>query len=194
MLKKIAFATLFSSALLLAESGVGLNINEKDLEIEGIIDSRNLKALQTSSTVFQADINFLNENEENKLIGVGLGATNLVEGVEGLEATLGAKFIWAELGSKDFTAAPLMGKVRYTFPPLMYNIPPVSVEGKLLYAPKVLAFGDSEEYREFRANVDVQVIESGNIYVGYRNIHAHYDGIGNYLFDNSFYAGIKILY
>ena len=194
MFKKVAFTTLMTSALLLAESGVGLNINENDFEIEGVLDSRNLAALQTTSTIFQADVNFLNENEENKLIGAGIGATNKVEGVEGLEATLGAKFIWAELGKEDFTALPLMAKVRYTFPPLMYNIPPVSVEGKMLYAPKVLAFGDSEEYSEFRLGVDVEVIESANIYAGYRNIHTDYKGMGDVLFNNSFYAGIKLLY
>jgi len=194
MFKKVAFTTLMTSALLLAESGVGLNINEDDLELEGVLDSRNLAALQTSSTIFQADVNFLNENEENKLIGAGIGATNRVEGVEGLEATLGAKFIWAELGEEDFTALPLMAKLRYTFPPLMYNIPPLSVGGKILYAPKVLAFGDSKEYTEFRVSADLEVIESTNIYVGYRNIHTDYEGIGDSVFDNSFYAGIKFLY
>lgn len=194
MFKKIAFTTLISSALLLAESGVGLNINEKDLEIEGVLDSRNLKALQTSSTIYQADINFLKIDDDAQLIGAGVGATNKLEAVEGVELTFGAKFIWAEVGNKNFTALPLMGKVRYTFPPLIFKIPPVSLEAKALYAPKVLSFSDSETYSEFRLGASIEMIENVNVYAGYRNIHADYKGIGNDLFDTGFYAGFKLTY
>jgi hypothetical protein len=194
MFKKIVISTLLSSAILFAESGVGLNINEKDLEIEGIIDSRNLAALQTTSTIYQADLNFLNIDEESKLIGAGIVATNKLEAVEGVELSFGGKFIWAEVGKEDFTAFPLMGKIRYTFPPLMYNIPPVSLEGKVLYAPKVLAFGDSEAYSEFRINAEIEMIENVRIYAGYRNIHTKYDGISQTLFDTGFYAGLKLTY
>jgi hypothetical protein len=194
MFKKVVISTLISSTILFAESGVGLNINEEDLEIEAVLDSRNLAALQTSSTIYQADVNFLNENEENKLIGIGIGATNKVEGVEGLEMTLGVKGIWAELEDEDFTALPLMGSIRYAFPPLMYNIPPVSLEGKVLYAPKVLSFGSSEMYREFRVGAAIEVIENTSIYAGYRNIHTKHDKVNSELFNNSFYGGIKINY
>lgn len=194
MFKKVVVSTFLLSTVLLAESGVGLNINEQDLEVEALLDSRNLAALQTSSTIYQADVNFLNENEENKLIGIGIGATNKVEGLQGLEMTLGVKGIWAELGNENFTALPLMGTVRYSFPPLMYNIPPVSVEGKLLYAPKVLSFGSSEEFREFRLSAAIEVIENTSLYTGYRNIHTKHNKVDNELFNNSFYGGIKINY
>ena len=121
MLRKLAITTLFTSSLLLAESGAGININEKDLEIEGILDSRNLAALQTSSTIYQADFNFLNVDSKKKLLGAGVGATNKLEGIEGVELTFGAKFIWTndDLDLTDnFTSVPLMAKVRYSFPPL----------------------------------------------------------------------------
>ena len=199
MFKKIALTTLCMSTLLVAESGVGLNINENDLEIDGVLDSRNLEALQTSSTIFQADVNFLYDNENAKLIGAGLVATNKVEALEGVEVSLGTKFIWAEVGNNDetdesFTALPLMAKVRYTFPPLMYNIPPVALEGRYLYAPKVLAFGDSTEYNEFRVNGEVEVIENVSIYAGYRNIKTEYKGVTNSLFNTGFYGGFKFIY
>lgn len=194
MFKKIAFTTFFTSSLLLAESGAGININEKDLEIEGVLDSRNLAALQTSSTIYQADFNFLDVNSDNKLLGAGVGATNKLEGAEGVELTFGAKFMWAEVGSEDFTSLPLMAKVRYTFPPLMYNIPPVGVEAKALYAPTALSFGDSEKYSELRISADIEMIENVKIYTGYRNIHTGYKGTDNYLFNNSFYGGLKITY
>jgi len=199
MFKKLALTTLCMSTLLLAESGVGLNINEKDLELEGVLDSRNLEALQTSSSIFQADVNFLSDDENAKLIGAGLLATNKVEGLEGVEVSLGAKFIWAEVGNNDktnnnFTALPFMIKVRYAFPPLMYNIPPIALESRVLYAPKVLAFGDSTEYSEYRVNAEIEIIENVNIYGGYRNIKTEYKGVTNNLFNTGFYGGFKFTY
>ena len=194
MFKKIAITTLFTSAILLAESGVGVNINKEDLELEGIIDSRNLAALQTSSTIFQLDLNFLNINSDRKLFGAGFGATNKLEGIEGVELTFGAKYVWAEVDDESVNALPLMAKIRYDFPPLMFNIPPVAVEAKALYAPSALSFGDSEKYSEFRLSADIEMIENVKIYAGYRNIHAEYKEIENDLFDNSFYGGLRITY
>jgi len=194
MIKKTIMTTLLSSAVLFAESGGGLNINENDLELEATLDSRNLAALQTTSTIFQAEANFLNIDEKAKSVGVGIGATNKLEGIEGVEVTLGTKLVWVEVGEEDFMALPLMAKVRYDFPPLMFNIPPVSVESKYLYAPKVLAFGDSEAYREFRVNVEMEMIESVKIYAGYRNIQAEYKGVEDSLFDTGFYGGLRFSY
>ena len=199
MFKKIALTTVCMSTLLLAQSGVGLNINEKDLEIDAILDSRNLATLQTSSTIYQADVNFLYDDENAMLIGAGLLATNKVEGLEGVEASFGTKFIWAEVGNNgatnnSFTALPLMVKVRYVIPPLIYKTPPMAIEGAYLYAPKVLAFGDSEEYNEFRVNGEVEVIENISLYAGYRNIKTKYKGVTNKLFNTSFYGGLKFIY
>ena len=193
MFKKIAITTLFTSALLLAESGVGININEENLEVEGVLDSRNLEALQTSSTIYQADFNFLNADNE-KLIGAGIFATNKLEAVEGVEMGFGAKLIWAEIGVEDFTSLPLMVQVRYTFPPLMYSIPPIAIEARGLYAPGVLSFGDSEDYSEVRFSADIEMIDNVKIYAGYRNIHAGYKGITSNLFDTGYYGGLKFTY
>ena len=194
MFKKIALTTLFTSALLMAESGVGININEEDVEVEGTLDSRNLAALQTSSTIYEGDFNFLNVNSDRQLVGAGVGATNALEGVEGVELTFGAKFIWAEVGDEDFTSLPLMAKIRYTFPPLMFNIPPVALEAKALYAPNALSFGDSQRYSEYRLSADIEMIENVKVYAGYRNIHAEYKNVSQELFNNSFYGGLKVTY
>ena len=194
MFKKILFTTVSTSLILFAESGVGININNKDLELEGIIDSRNLAALQTSSTIYQADLNFINADSDDKLFGVGLGATNKLEGTQGVELTFGLKYMWVEVKDESLNALPLMVKIRYDFPPLMFNIPPVAIEAKGVYAPKALSFGDSEEYSEMRFSADIEMIENVKIYAGYRNIHAGYKHIKSDLFDTGFYGGLKITY
>ena len=201
MFKKIAVTAVLGTGLLFAESGIGLNVNETDFEVEGVLDSRNLAAMQTSSTVFQIDVNFINnskDDNDDNLLGIGIGATNALEGVEGVELTFGAKFIWSTLEYKRneeyFNALPLLAKIRYTFPPLMFNIPPVALEGKVLYAPGALSFGDSKNYSEFRASADMEVIESVRIYAGYRNIVTGYKNDKNYVFNNGFYGGLKYVY
>ena len=208
MLKKFLISSIFASTILLAQSGVGINVNEDDFEIEGTLDSRNLQALQTSSTIYLADFNFLNiedSRKDAKLVGAGVGATNKLDGVEGVELTFGAKAILVnvddysrDLDSKWFAAIPLMAMIHYTFPPLMFNIPTVSIETKMLYAPGALSFGDSEKYSEFRFTTDIEMIENVKIYAGYRNIITGF-GVGNrgndeYIFSNGFYGGLKFTY
>ena len=195
MFKKTVMATLLASSILSAESGGSININDKDVEVEATLDSRNLAAFQTSSTLFLADANLLSSDNQ-KLLGLGLSANNKVEGLIGVEMSFGVKFIWAEVGAKkdNFTSVPLMAKVRYTLPPLMFNIPPVGVEAKGLYSPGSLSFGNAEGYSEFRFSGDIEMIENVKIYAGYRNIHTKYNGLSRDLFNTGFYAGLKATY
>ena len=192
MLKKIVIALSILYGVIYADSGAGINVNRDDLEIEGTLDSRNLAMLQTSSTIFLGDFNFINidnDIKKSKLFGAGIGATNRLEGVDGVELTFGIKFILSHAEDRRegidnwFSAVPLMGVVHYKFPPLMFNIPPISLEGKILYAPGALAFGDSNNYSEFRVSGDIEMIENVKIYAGYRNIITGYSFNKDYTFN-----------
>lgn len=200
MLKKSILLSLMSATLLFAETGAGININEDDMELEATLDSRNLAFMQNTSTILQAESNILNIDSKTQsatLLGVGIGATNKFEGVRGVELTFGAKAIWSDTdddGDDTFMALPLMAKIRYTFPPLMFHIPPVAVEGKVLYAPGALSFADAETYSEFRASVDIEMIPSIKVYAGYRNIHTEYIDGSDFTFNTGFYAGLKYTY
>ncbi|MCK5855716.1 MAG: hypothetical protein KAG56_10880 [Sulfurovaceae bacterium] len=203
MLKRSILLSMMSVTILFAETGAGININENDVEMEAILDSRNLAFMQNTSTILQADVNILNIDNDargkSRLVGAGLGATNKLEGVKGVELTFGAKLIWSDVDFDEddtFLSLPLMAKVRYTFPPLMFNIPPVSVEGKVLYAPGALSFGDADTYSELRLAADIEMIENVKIYVGYRNIHTEYISkkFGDVTFNTGFYGGLRYTY
>ena len=200
MLKRSILLSIMSATVLFAETGAGINLNENDVEIEGVLDSRNLAMLQNSATILQADVNFLNidgNNQRAKLLGAGVGATNAFEGVKGIELTFGAKMIWSSVdfdNEDTFVAMPLMAKIRYTFPPLLFHIPPVSLETKVLYAPGALAFGDAEKYSEFRVAADIEMIPNVKIYAGYRNIHTEYINGKDFTFNTGFYSGLKYTY
>ena len=201
MLQRSILLSMISASILFAETGAGININEDDVEMEAVLDSRNLAFMQNTSTILQADVNVLNIDSEDrgksKLIGTGLGATNKLEGVQGVELTFGAKLIWSDTesdGDDSFLSLPLMAKIRYTFPPLMFHIPPVSVEGKVLYAPGALSFADAETYSEFRVAADIEMIPNIKLYVGYRNIHTEYVDGKDFTFNTGFYGGLKYTY
>ncbi len=51
---------IISSISIFAESGVGININKYDLELEGTIDSRNLEMMEGNPSIFLGDFNLIN--------------------------------------------------------------------------------------------------------------------------------------
>ncbi len=131
----------------IGESGFGININKYDLEMEGTLDSKNLAIMQDSDQSFVLDFNFINVDEEkkrDKLIAIGIGSSNSLEGADGVQLTFGAKLILSSIDNIDkgidkwFSAMPLFAKIRYSLPPLIFNIPPVGIEGHMVYAPSVL--------------------------------------------------------
>jgi len=203
MLKKVILFLVVVGGVLVAESGVGININRYDLEVEGTIDSRNLLIMQDSPSIFLGDFNFINIDEDaqsDKLVGAGVGVTNKFDAIEGMELTFGAKFILSSINNREkdidkwFLAMPLFMTARYNFPPLMFNIPPVAVEGKIAYGPGPLAFGEADNYSEFRISGDILMIPNVRIYAGYRHIVTGFKVDKNYLFSNGFYGGLKFVY
>jgi len=203
MLKKVISLLILFLGVAFGESGVGININRYDLEIEGTIDSRNLLITQDSPSIFLGDFNFINidrDKQSDKLFGAGVGVTNRFDAVEGVELTFGAKFIVSSIDNSEkdidkwFLAMPLFSTIRYNFPPLMFNIPPVALEGKIVYAPGPLSFGDGDNYSEFRVSGDILMIPNVKLYAGYRHIITGFDIDKNYLFSNGFYGGLKFVY
>ena len=195
MLQRIILLGLSTSALLTAAS-VGINMNKDILEVEAVFNLKKLNNEETRGTTYQLDFNYMdNEDEPKSFFGVGMGVTNIVNGMEDVSLTFGTKYIRGDVDEdEDFSALPLMVKARYDLSSLVSVIPSVSVELKALYAPEVLSFGESKEYSEFRISADAELINNVVIYGGYRNIRTDFEGITDKSFDNSLYAGLKFIY
>jgi len=183
---------LLSTVLLFSRTTVGLNINTEDFEVEGAMDITTFSEY-TNGTIFIADANFIN-TEYDSLFGIGLGAYNSFQGMEGLNLGLGVKYIYIE----DFMAFPLMVEASYGLP-LIDAIPTVSLSAAMLYAPSALSFDEAENYFEFRVEAGIEVISSVGIYIGYRDIEVEYiDDFSERssdsfeTFNSSFYGGLKM--
>ena len=184
ILKKILLSALLSFGLLQAQSSIGLDINDEDLEIIGAIDL-NAFADYSDSTTYLLDGYYLNTKDGN-LFALGLGAENSFQGFEGLTLGFGARFVFAD----NFTALPLFGKAVYTLP-LIDSIPTTSIGASFAYAPSVLTFSDGESYNEFRLEADMEVIQNIHLFAGYRNLDTEYKTYDK-TFNDSFYGGMKL--
>lgn len=182
--KKLFLGTLLSFGLLQAQSSIGLDINNKDLEVLAAIDL-NAFADYSDSTTYLVDGYYLN-TDGNNLFAVSLSAENSFQGFEGLTLGFGARFVFAD----NFNALPLFGKAVYVLP-LIDAIPTTSLGASFAYAPSVLTFSDGESYTEFRLEANTEVIQNIHLFVGYRNLDTEYK-THTKTFNDSFYAGMKL--
>lgn len=183
-LKKFCFITLSSLGLLHAQSNVGLNINNEDLEVSASIDL-NALTYYSDSTSYTLDASYLHTDGDN-LTTVGVSAENTLQGVEGVALGLGIKSVFAD----NFVAIPFFAKAKYTLP-FGYSIPTTSLTTSIAYAPSVLAFRDAESYTEFRVEANMEIITNIHLFTGYRNVDTEYD-THDQTFNNSFYGGMKL--
>lgn len=182
--KKLFLTTIFSLGLLHAQSNIGLNINDEDLEVTASIDL-NALTYYSDSTSYSLDASYLHTDGDD-LTTLGVSAESTFQGVDGLSLGLGLKSVFTD----DFIAIPFFAKARYTLP-LNYSIPTTSVASSLAYSPSVLTFSDGESYMEFRIEADMEVVNNVHLFTGYRNIDTEYDH-HDQTFNNSFYGGMKL--
>ena len=182
--KKLILATFLTVGLLHAETSIGLNINDEDVELTASINLNTLTDY-ANGTTYILDIDYLHTDGDNMTM-VGFNGQNSLQGVDGFTLAFGAKVIFAS----DFMALPLMAKVAYALP-LNDSIPTTSLSTSFAYAPSVLTFREGETYSEFRLEADMEIISNIHIFTGYRNIDTDYEA-GDYSFNDSFYGGMKL--
>ena len=186
MIKNILLTTFLLTGILSAQSSIGIDINNEDVEV---FASYNLNSEigYTGGTSFLVDTSYLYSNEnESSLFGIGASAESSLVATEGLIFGIGAKFVFAE----DFIALPLLANATFILP-FDSDIPTTSIKGMFAYAPSVLTFSDGESYLEYRLEADMEVISNIHIFTGYRNIDTNYE-VGDYTFNDSFYGGMKL--
>ncbi len=183
-IKKLLLALSLLTSTLTAETSLGLDINNEDVELLAEFNFNTL-ADYSSGTTYILDASYLYADSDN-LATIGFSGQNRLQGVEGLTLSFGAKLAFAE----DFIALPLMAKANYSLP-FIDTIPTTSLTASFAYAPSVLTFVDGETYSEVRLEADMEVISNIHIFTGYRNIDTDYD-TGDYNFNDSFYGGIKL--
>ncbi len=190
IMKRLLLSLLLVSGFIHAETGIGLDINNEDVELLGEMNF-NALADYSSETSFVISGSYLyaggNDNDNGEhLFTLGFSGENALPGVEGLTMGLGIKSVFAD----NFIALPFFAKANYALP-LIDTIPTTSLFADFAYAPSVLTFSDGDSYTEYRIGADMEIISNTHIFVGYRNIDTDYT-YKDYTFNDSFYGGLKL--
>jgi len=86
------------------------------------------------------------------------------------------------------SAVGVGGSFRINIP----KAPGISLETAAYYAPKVLSFGDSDEFRRFRFQVNYRLIENADVSVGYQYLNVGDEENNNFSLESRAFLGIKL--
>ena len=181
--RRVLLGTLFAGTMVFAESSIGLDINNDDVELLGAVDL-NRYIGYSDSTHYLIEANYL--HADDNLLAVGIIGQNRLQGAPNLTLGLGIKTVFTD----DFAALPFTARAIFRLP-FGPAVPPTSLRGSFAYAPSVLSFGDADSYKAWRVEADMEVIHAIHIFAGYRDIDTNYETYDRN-FNDSFYAGMKL--
>ena len=201
MFKKIGLI-LATSISVFAMHSAEININQKDLEFGLNLDMGQYNRGVEPDTTFLG-IKYLKASDENSEDEDGetvdlkyfLELNFLIKQEiksTGLKVGLGVKTNFSKVAGDTFMSVPIGLDVSYELP--LKNFIPVEVGGEVYYAPESLSFSDAIEFLEYRIGVNLEVIERGSIFVGYRNLDTNYEISNvksNITYNKSGYFGFK---
>ena len=157
-------------------------------------------AIHANYTVSREDSNaqfglgyfYKNEDEAINILNIDLH-TKGQTAIANMPTTIGLGFQANVFKEVDFkgSAVGIGGSVRVNVP----EAPGLSFETDLHYAPEVLSFGDSDEFRRLRLQVNYRIIESADISLGYRYLNAgHEETSDNKTFESGAFLGLKLTF
>jgi hypothetical protein len=95
--------------------------------------------------------------------------------------------------TKDYSTVPLGAEAKYHIP--AQTPIPIFINLALYYAPSVLTMQDADNYLEYRAEADFEVIENGRVILGYRVMNTNYDdNRGDVEYNKAMYIGFKFAF
>lgn len=136
------------------------------------------------------DASWLHSQDHGDVIGLTASVFGLATGTEGpVRAGIGGKLVYTDpdrINENGFALAP-GGFFSYDFP----EFNRFTLYGHLYFAPSVLGFGDTEQYRDTEVRLIYKVIEDADLFIGVRNVHVDYD-INHTDFDTGLNLGLTI--
>lgn len=140
---------------------------------------------------FGAGYFYKNEDQAINILNLDLH-TKGQTAIANLPTTVGIGF-QANLFKEDElkgSAIGIGGSARVNIP----ESPGLSFETALHYAPEVLAFGDSDEFRRFRLQINYRIIENADLSLGYRYLNVGIEDADNHTFESGAFLGVKLAF
>jgi len=76
----------------------------------------------------------------------------------------------------------------------MPEVPGLSFEGALHYAPSILSFSDSEDLTRLRIQANYRLIQTADVFAGYHYLNTDIDGGSDFTLDEGVFVGMKLMF
>jgi len=186
--KRLLVASLLTSSSIMCSS---VSANEFDMRISDDAIHGNFSFFKKDSNAqFGLGYFYKDEDEAINVMNIDLH-TKGQTAIANLPTTVGIGFSANLFKAGEFkgSAVGIGGSVRVNIP----ESPGLSIETALHYAPSVLAFGDSDEFRRFRLQMNYRIIESADISLGYRYLNVgHEKTNNNHTLESGAFLGLKL--
>jgi len=192
MLKKLLLLIAATGVTFAMHTGE-ININNDDIEAELKFDMGQFNPeLDVDNTYVGVRYIYAdNKYDADELVEVSYLMKKPLDKMKELSIGIGFKVDYSSVDAFDFLALPLGIEARYHLP--VNAAVPIYVGAEVYYAPSVLSFSDAENYLEFKANIDVEIIKRGLITAGYRRIDTNYEA-GDLKFNQAAFIGFKFVF
>ncbi|MBN2894457.1 MAG: hypothetical protein JXK05_01010 [Campylobacterales bacterium] len=191
---KIMALPLLAATTLMAFHTAELNINDKDFEGSILFDMGQFNHTLMPDTTFFG-LRYLKGSEDHSdlhkteaLVDASFLLQRPVGSSSGVVVGMGVKYVYLQIADEEFSALPLGLHLRYALP-LGIGVP-VYTGAQFYYSPQVLTFNEGKNFIEYRAFVDVEMIERGHIVAGYRNVDTNFDA-DDVNYNRSWFAGFR---
>lgn len=182
-------AIICSSALIYSS----VSANEFDMRISDDAIHGNFSISKEDSNA-QFGLGYFYKNEDNAINIMNIDLhTKGQTAIANLPTTIGIGFQGNIFKEEDFkgSAVGIGGSMRVNIP----DTPGLSIETSVHYAPNVLSFGDSDEFRRFRLQANYRIIESADISLGYRYLNVGVEEFNeNHTFESGAFLGLKLTF
>jgi len=178
-----------STLVFIIISGSQLAASELDLRIND--DAIHANYVNTNNkTMFGLGYFYKDSSSSTNIVNTDLHAKGQTA-IGNLPMTIGIGFQGNFFKKEDFkgSAVGLGGSLRINIPEVIG----LSVETALHYAPKVLSFGDADEFRRFRVQANYHIIQNADISAGYHYLNVgNKDTNSNHTFESGLFLGMKL--
>ncbi len=191
MLKKIALISVCSVSAFALHYGE-LKINDKDLEVAAKLDVGQFNENVEPGTMFVGGRFFHVEAEHSSDSLADIDPFYELDflvkrpiGTTGLQLGMGIKLNY----TNSFFSAPLGIESEYKLP--VSKMIPIYVNASVYYAPNALSFNDADNYLEYRAGVEVELVKNARVTFSYTKINTNYVEVPDFTYNESWYVGFK---
>ena len=131
---------------------------------------------------------FLTDEDDNQMLEAGFFLTEPIEDERNYRpwAKIGMKALGFETENNNDGGAIAPGGILSFYIP---GMPGLYLDTAGFFSPRVLSFGEAEDYLELSVRLTYQIMTAADIYLGYRRIDISLDRIKDITLDDAFHVG-----